>query len=550
MTDCLFIGHNDGHFPDYVDLVRSLGTDTGPWRRLNLACVEIGGVPHRSMDVLNRYNGRDGRRRPRLSNLDAFSPTIAYLVSYVTHRGFSADYVNLFQEEKEALARILQRDQVRAVAISTTLYVGTWWIDEVTAFVRRHNPAATIIVGGPYLYNQSVLSTPAELTELFEHLDADVYVISREGEHALAEVLGALKHGGSLESIDNIAYRHEGRYARTGVSVESNPLADNMVDYELFPPERIGEFVSVRTSKSCPFACSFCSFPQQAGKYVYEGIDTVERELDRVRRVGTVTSLTFLDDTFNVPMGRFKEILRMMVRNGYGFRWNSFLRADHVDDECVDLMQRSGCEGVFLGVESGSDAMLKRMNKTSRAADYRRVIPQLKAAGILTHCSLIVGFPGETRETVQETIDLVDEASPDTYRAQVWYCDPSTPVWKKRDELGLRGSQFDWSHPTMDAATAGDLVDEMFLTIASSTWLPQHGFESRSLFYLQRKGMPLAQILRFLRHFNDAVKFKLKNPAARAMDPRLLRALAASSRFEGRDRGVEPGADEAALADG
>ena len=279
MTDCLFIGHNDGHFPDYVDLVRSLGTDAGPWRRLNLACVEIDGVPHRSMDVLNRYNGRDGRRRPRLSNLDAFSPTIAYLVSYVTRRGFSADYVNLFQEEKEALARILQRDQVRAVAISTTLYVGTWWIDEVTAFVRRHNPAATIIVGGPYLYNQSVLSTPAELTELFEHLDADVYVISREGEHALAEVLGALKHGGSLESIDNIAYRHEGRYARTGVSVESNPLADNMVDYELFPPERIGEFVSVRTSKSCPFACSFCSFPQQAGKVRLRG--------NRHRREGT-----------------------------------------------------------------------------------------------------------------------------------------------------------------------------------------------------------------------------------------------------------------------
>ena len=67
------------------------------------------------------------------------------------------------------------------MAISTTLYVGTWWLDEVIAFVREHNPSATIIVGGPYIYNQSVFSSAEELGELFEHLDADVYVISQQG---------------------------------------------------------------------------------------------------------------------------------------------------------------------------------------------------------------------------------------------------------------------------------------------------------------------------------------------------------------------------------
>ena len=158
MTDCVFIGHNDGHFPDYVDLIRSLDSDLAAWRRLSLSFVEIDGVPHRSMDVINRYNGRDGGHRSRLTNLDAFSPTIAYLVSYVARRGFSTDYVHLFQEEKENLARLLQ-DDVLAVAISTTLYVGTWWLDEVIAFVREHNPSATIIVGGPYIYNQSVFSS-------------------------------------------------------------------------------------------------------------------------------------------------------------------------------------------------------------------------------------------------------------------------------------------------------------------------------------------------------------------------------------------------------
>ena len=534
MTDCVFIGHNDGHFPDYVDLIRSLDSDLAAWRRLSLSFVEIDGVPYRSMDVINLYNGRDGGHRPRLTNLDAFSPTIAYLASYVSRRGFSTDYVHLFQEEKETLARLLQ-DDVLTVAISTTLYVGTWWLDEVIAFVREHNPSATIIVGGPYIYNQSVFSSAEELGELFEHLDADVYVISQQGELALSRVLDALKHGRSLDGIDNIAFRRRGRYVRTGTSVESNGLADNLVDYDLFPRERIGEFMSVRTSTSCPFACAFCSFPQQAGKYAYEGVDVVEKELDRVRRIGTITNLTFIDDTFNVPMGRFKEILRMMIRNGYEFRWNSFLRADHVDTECIDLMRRSGCEGVFLGAESGSDAMLKRMNKTSRSEHYRRVIPQLKDAGILTHCSFIVGFPGETLDTIQETVDLIEEARPDTYRAQTWYCDRTTPIWQKRKEIGLKGSAFDWSHPTMDSTTAADIVEDLFLTIENSIWLQQYGFELRSLFYLQRKGMPLDQVMTFLGRFNDVIKFKLRHPEAAAADPRLLRALRESSRFNGRD---------------
>lgn len=549
MIDCLFIGHNDGSFPDYVEQVRAFGADAGPWRRLNLAFIDLDGRPHRAMDVLNRFNHRGGRQRPALSNMEGFSPTIACLASYVHRHGFSFDFVTLFQDEKRRLARLLRTRDVMAVAITTTFYVGTWWIEEIIDFVRRHNPSTRIIVGGPYVYNQSVLA-PERMDELFSHLDADVYVISREGERALARVLAALKQRRSLASVENIAYRHRGRFVRTAAAPEANPLAENPVDYDLFPPARIGEFVAIRTAKSCPFACAFCSFPQQAGKYVYEGVDAVEAELERLSRVGTVTTLTFIDDTLNVPLPRFKAMLRMMIGNGYRLRWNSFLRADHIDDEGIELMRRSGCEGVFLGIESGSDAMLKRMNKTSRAEHYRRVIPRLRDAGILTHASLIVGFPGETRDTVRETIDLIEETAPDTYRAQIWYCDPSTPIWKAREAIGLEGTQFEWRHPTMDAATAADIVDEMFRSIGNSVWLPQHGFESRSLFYLQRKGMSTPRILQFLRAFNDAVRFKLEHPDAADLAPSLLARLAACSRFDAAPATPGPTAIDTAGAAG
>jgi len=260
----------------------------------------------------------------------------------------------------------------------------------------------------------------------------------------------------------------------------------------------------------------------------------VERELNALCDAGEVTTLTFLDDTFNVPKQRFKEMLRMMIRNKYGFRWNSYYRADHGDEETIELMRQSGCEGVFLGAESGSDTVLKKMNKTARRKDYFQAISVFRAAGIITHANLIIGFPGETRDTFAETIGLVEEAQPDFFRAQLWYADPLTPVWQKREEYGIQGMAFAWAHNTMDSATACNLVDEMFLSVKNSLWLPQWGFELWSLFYLQRWGMTREQVKVFVRCFNAVIQDGLRNSSRREIPPMLLDDLRRSCQFDSR----------------
>ena len=531
MKDCLLIGHNDGNFADHVDLVSSWGTDSVLWRKLNLCFVEVDGVPLNAMDVINRSNGLDGLRLPKLSNMDVLWPAVSYLASYLARRGFTVEWVNLFQEEKSELAAKLRREDVGAVAVTTTLCLAPWPIQEVVAFVRQHNRSARIVVGGPYIVNEAATLSPSELAALFVELGADVYVISQEGELALARVLDAMRHGRPLADIDNIAYLENGGFVRTKTSAESNPLAENPVDYDLFSPERVGDCVLVRTVKSCPFACSFCSFPVQGGSYVYEDVEAVEAELDRLRRVGTVQAISFVDDTFNVPEGRFKQLMRMMIRNAYPFRWSANLRADHLDAESIDLLCRSGCEGVFLGVESGSETVLKIMNKSARPEHYRRLIPRLKDAGILTHCSLFIGFPGETRETVEETAAFLEDLQPDTFQAHPWFCNRATPIWNRREEFGLRGSGFAWEHRTMDVSTAIEIMEEWFLTVRGPVWLPQQGFSSWSIFYLQRRGMPLAQTMRFMRDFNDAIRFKLRHGKGQWIEPGLLDAVNASGRF-------------------
>jgi len=202
-------------------------------------------------------------------------------------------------------------------------------------------------------------------------------------------------------------------------------------------------------------------------------------------------------------------------------------------------MKEAGCEGVFLGIESGSDEMLARMNKTARRKDYEQAISLFRAAEISTYASLIIGFPGETAKTVQETIDLLEEMRPDFFRAQLWYCDPITPIWDKRLEYDIQGSFFNWSHSTMDAKTACDWIDYLFLAVENSIWLPQHGFEQWSTFYLQRKGMTAIAIKRFLKYFNALVKEKLLYPGKREINPMLLKNLERSCQFD-HPQHIEP----------
>jgi len=322
MTDCLIIGFNDGNLDQYVSAVRSMGEATGAYKDLQLAIIYHEGKTYRATDILNHfYWQKKGFVGRPFHNADFLWPAITYLGTYLQRRGIKFDYVNLFHLEKEKLREKLLHNSILSIAITTTLYVSPEPIFEIISFIRQYNQTAKIIVGGPFISNQA--KNDRELLEgLFVAINADFYVISSEGEATLAELVRALRAGGSVENINNISYRSYDGYVFNSLQGESNSLEENIVDYSLFPRAEIDQFVTTRTAKSCPFSCAFCGFPQRAGQYTYMGVEAAERELNSLRELGNVTTLTFIDDTFNVPKARFKEILRMMIRNKYEFKWN------------------------------------------------------------------------------------------------------------------------------------------------------------------------------------------------------------------------------------
>lgn len=509
--DCLFVGHNEMEFADFERTIREMGEDSGAYRDLSLNYFRYHDRPYSLPDIYNMLTGEGGNgpvQHP-LSMGETFHAAIAYLGTYLSRRGLSFDFVNAFKEGRDDLARLLTDCRVRAVAIVTTLYVTALPIVQIIEFVRRHNPDVKIIVGGPFVSTQCRTLEFGELEYLLGSIGADIYVDSSQGETALVRVLEALRRNQPLTGIPNVlvpAADGDG-FTAGPKETEDNRLGDNMVDWSLFKG-RLGPYANIRTSISCPFSCSFCGFPEHAGKYQTATVDEVIAELDSLNAAGEVRSIHVIDDTFNVPANRFKDLLRAMAERNYPWRWHSHFRCQFADREMVELMKQCGCEGVFLGIESGSDRILGNMNKKATVADYHRGIQLLKEYDIPAMASFIVGFPGETDDTVRETIQFIQEAEVDFFRAQVWYCETVTPIWRARESYGIDGRNFQWRHDTMNNEVAADWVDRIFHTLDSSTWVPQYNFDFDNLFHLTHRGMDIPGIKRFLDRFNAAVREK------------------------------------------
>jgi hypothetical protein len=115
------------------------------------------------------------------------------------------------------------------------------------------------------------------------------------------------------DKLTNRPYKTGGGYISTPIVQEFNKLSENMVNWGLFA-DRVGDFVNVRTAISCPFSCAFCGVPEHAGAYQTAGVEVIEKELNQLNKPGSIKSVHFIEDTFNIPGERFKKILKMMKK--------------------------------------------------------------------------------------------------------------------------------------------------------------------------------------------------------------------------------------------
>jgi len=261
--------------------------------------------------------------------------------------------------------------------------------------------------------------------------------------------------------------------------------------------------LQIRTASGCPFSCAFCSYPTTAKVWETSTADNVRSHLDSLVSIDGLKNLVFIDDTFNVPVERFVDLLKIFKE--YEFGWYSFLRVQFINEEIVRHMKESGCLGVYLGVESASDAVLKNMNKQARSKDFSRGISLLNHYDIDYVAAFVLGFPGETEATLKQNLEFMEENKVKYYALKEFYYMENTRVYQMREAYGLEGMGAKWRHNTMSYAEASDYKLRMFLGGKYST----HVDPDTSLWHLvhmNEMGFSREETLGYQKEINNLIK--------------------------------------------
>jgi len=513
LLDCVIIGYNDIDL-SWVDTeLKPMRAASGGYRHFQSQTVRYEGRRRHYTDLLNLVLS-DATGKPHSLHI-ADTPNLAccILKSFLQRRGLQVEIVNFFNKGKDRLADLLSLAP-RAVAITTTVYTNGRPVAEIAEFVRRHSPDTKVLVGGPHVYNVCSDHDPLTQDYLFQQMKGDVFVFDSQGELTLSRILHELRNPHpDLSGIPNLVYTTDGEtFERTTRQIEDNDLDGNVIDWRLFDRDDITPAVWMRTARSCAFSCAFCRYPALGGPLVLNDLRILEEQFRLLDTLG-VRFIYFIDDTFNVPLPRFKDLCRMMVRNHFNFKWASYFRCANADDETFDLIRDAGCVAVFAGIESGDQGILKNMNKAATVERYKYGMRKLLERDIMVLASFIIGFPGETEASVHNTLAFIEETRPTFYSAEVYFHDPKVPVQERAKEFGLDGAGYSWTHKTMNWEKATELVEMLHRTIKHSAYVPLYGVDVWSVPYFLSRGVSREQLMSFLEIARAMVVKGLADPS-------------------------------------
>jgi anaerobic magnesium-protoporphyrin IX monomethyl ester cyclase len=359
-----------------------------------------------------------------------------------------------------------------AVFLSTTFHLTAKHLLTSIATIRSHLPDQAIIVGGNFIYKEFSL-TPA-YPSFVDHLPGNIYLVNAMfGEEEIKTILSdpppqPITDTGEFKPSGFLYKSIEGKVGYQQTETTAYDINNWPIDYgrlEIAP-----NLAPFRTASGCSFTCAFCSYPSVGGGVLAKDIQVVIDELKTLQKTG-VKQLIILDDTLNVPLPRFKKILGKMVEEGLtDFNIFSFCRCQHLDGEAVELMKSCGFKGVLLGLESGSQTVLTQMKKKTTPGKYHGAIKLLKEAGITTFGAIIIGFPGETLATIEETITFLNSSELDYCYVQPFYYLHNSPVYLDREKYGLEGEGMVWKHNTMTSHDCGKILDDIFARVETPTY--------------------------------------------------------------------------------
>lgn len=313
--------------------------------------------------------------------------------------------------------------------------------------IRRQAPEVLLAVGGPH-----VTALPAETLERLPVFDVGC---AGEGEEPLLRLLAALESGGDPRDVPGLVVRDDDGSVRANPPGEQIDLAglpdlawdllDGFPDHYHAAATYLNKtpFTDLIVSRGCRYRCTFCD-NQTFGRSIRAlPVDKILGNIDRLVADYGIKSLFFTDDSLMTLRDDFVAVCEGLVERGYDLEWSINARTSEVDAEILALMRRAGCWQISYGVESGSWEILKRIKKAATPNMQARALRLTAEAGIKSNAYIIIGFPGETHETLRETEEFLKRVPIDTLRLTFFTPFPNTDITE--DLVGNGEIVADWT---------------------------------------------------------------------------------------------------------
>jgi len=358
---------------------------------------------------------------------------LGYLSAYLQRHGHQ---VTVIDGLCRRLTNTALADRCAGADLVGVTCLSDYWPQTVALCRELKLRGLRIVLGGPH-----VTFVPEKA---LAESGADFVVIG-EGEATLLELLAVLAESGRLGGIPGLASPNRPLAAPRELipDLSALPFPDwDQCPPASYPPAPHGgvaknyPIAPITSSRGCPYACSFCSSPflWQRKIRFRDPVNVVDEIEYMVRRHG-VREIHFEDDNLTLRRGHVEQIAEGILERGIEISWATpnGIRVDKVDAELLSLMRRSGCYSVAFGIESANPEILRRCGKKTSIDKIERAISMASEAGLITQGFFIFGLPGETEQTIQETIDFASRSRLD--KAQFLLLDvmPGCALW---DEHG------------------------------------------------------------------------------------------------------------------
>jgi anaerobic magnesium-protoporphyrin IX monomethyl ester cyclase len=376
---------------------------------------------------------------------------LCYIAALLRKHGHAVSIVDaeaMHWDAEKTVAEVLDRAPIIVGIACKSLWMPSAAL--VAAALNAKQPDLPIFAGGNH-----VTALPERT---LEENPAILGAIIGEGENTFLELVEAFKKGHDWSSIAGLALRIEGKPVRTQprariLDLDELPapafdLLPNLTTHYRPPLNLVDKTpaFSLLTSRGCPSKCTFCDRSVFGNRVTGHSPEYMMEIIHNLHKQYGVCYLLFDDDNLLIRKDKLFRLLDLIEDSGLGIQFNCQSRVDTITEEVLTRLKRAGCRRVLFGIESGSPDILKAMHKRISTEQIIRAVKMTQSAGLMALGYFILGYPGETKETLEDTVKLIRESTFDDVAVFFFTPLPGSEVYSlvaNNPQLGFY--QEDWA---------------------------------------------------------------------------------------------------------